>query len=199
MAHRSAGELDALLDHVRAAPVGAGTLRLIVRRPAVGVREILDEAELDPAVGLVGDTWKQRGSSRTDDGTAHPDMQLNVMGWRVVEALAETDERRALAGDQLYVDLSLREEDLPPGTALGIGADRGGASVIVVTDQPHTGCAKFVDRFGAEAMRWVNGRTGRVLHLRGINARVVHGGVIRRGDRVAALDTVGSGSGMLES
>ncbi len=189
MAHRTSAELEVLLGHVRAAPVGTGTLRMIVRRPAVGVREILEEGELNPSVGLVGDTWRERPSSRTEDGGPHPDMQLNVMGWRVVETLAATDEQRAMAGDQLYVDLSLREEDLPVGTRLTIGAARGGTAMIEVTDQPHTGCAKFVERFGADAMRWVNGRTGRNLRLRGINARVLTGGAVRRHDPVVFVQS----------
>jgi MOSC domain-containing protein YiiM len=168
-------------------PVPTGTLRLIVRRPGVDEREIVEEARLDPVAGLVGDTWGQRSSSRTADGGPHPDMQLNVMNWHAVAALADTDEERALAGDQLYVDLSLRDDDLPAGTRLAVGAERGGTAVIVVTDQPHRGCDKFLARFGEAAVRWVNGLDGRELHLRGINARVERAGVIRTGDTVAVL------------
>jgi len=51
-----------------------------------------------------------------------------------------------------------------------------------VTPPPHTGCQKFVARFGVEAMKFVNSPVGRELHLRGINAKVVQPGAIRVGN-----------------
>ena len=57
MTHLTMTELDAGLDHIRQAPKDGGSLELIVRRPAVDAREILDVAEHDPAKGLPGDTW----------------------------------------------------------------------------------------------------------------------------------------------
>jgi hypothetical protein len=77
--HRTAEELDAFVEVLRRAPADAGRLELVVRRPAVGEREVLEEGELSREAGLVGDTWRSRGSKRTEDGSAHPDMQLNVM------------------------------------------------------------------------------------------------------------------------
>jgi len=154
-------------------------VRLIVRRPEVGAREVLSEGELSLADGLVGDTWKQRSSSRTSDGGAHPEMQLNLMNSRVVAVVAKAPERWPLAGDQLFVDLDLSQDNLPPGTRLQLGT-----AVIEVTAEPHTGCAKFVERFGLDAMKWVNSPTGRTLNLRGINAKVVEPGRVSRGDVV---------------
>jgi hypothetical protein len=180
--HRTTDELIAFEPELRSAPRDQGTLELVVRRPAVGAREVLDEGRLSPAEGLVGDTWKLRGSSRTPDRSAHPDMQLNVMSARMVAFLAGDPDRRALAGDQLYLDLNLSHENLPAGTRLAIGD-----AVIEVTEQPHTGCAKFIDRFGVEAMRFVNGRIGRELRLRGLNAKVVVEGTVRPGDTVTKL------------
>ena len=153
-----------------------------MRRPQVGEREILQDGRLDLVEGLVGDSWKIRSSRRTADGTAHPDMQLNLMNSRVVQLLAQDKGRWHLAGDQLYVDLDLSEANLPPGTRLAIGS-----AVIEVTAEPHTGCSKFVERFGLDAMTFVNARERRDLHLRGINARVVTPGAIRVGDRVVKL------------
>jgi len=187
IAHRTTEELTGYLDTLRSAPADTGTLTLVVRRPAVGEREILDVGELHPNHGLVGDTWAVRGSKRTADGTSHPDMQLNVMSSRMVAFLAGDDqERQALAGDQLYLDLDLSEENLPAWTRLEIGSAGRGA-VIEVTDQPHTGCAKFIERFGEAAMRFVNGREGRPLRLRGLNARVVVPGPVRPGDAVRVI------------
>jgi hypothetical protein len=177
--HLSAEQLEAGLDEIRRSPTDRGRVELVVRRPAVGEREVLAEGQLDTAVGLVGDTWPLRRSTRTSDGSPHPDMQLNVMNARTVALLAGSPERRALAGDQLYLDLDLSEANLPAGTRLELGS-----AVIEVTEQPHTGCAKFSQRFGREALRFVNSEAGKTLRLRGLNARVVVPGVVREGDEV---------------
>jgi len=180
--HLTTEQLEAGLDHIRQSPKDEGLLVMIVRRPAVSEREVLEQGVLDLEQGLVGDTWLERGSNRTADGSAHPDMQLNVINARLLNLVAQDQARWPLAGDQLVVDLDLSEENLPAGTQLAVGA-----AVIEVTSQPHTGCSKFVARFGADAMRFVNSPLGRQLHLRGINARVVLPGVIRTGDPVHKL------------
>jgi hypothetical protein len=181
--HLSTDELEAGLERILRAPRAIGTVELIVRRPAVDEREVLAEAELDLVEGLVGDTWRARGSKRTADGSSHPDMQLNVMSARVVDLVSGGErERWALAGDQLFVDLDLSEAHLPPGTRLALGS-----AVIEVTDQPHTGCAKFSARFGGDAHRFVNTKQHRHLRLRGLNAKVVVPGTVRAGDEIRTL------------
>lgn len=183
--HRTSEELLAQLPYLTGAPRDAGDLRLVVRRPAAGQREILAEGELDCAVGLVGDNWATRGSSRTADGSAHPLAQVTVMGIRIAQLVAGEQDRVPLAGDQLYVDLDLSLENLPAGTRLVIAEPAERGAVIEVTEAPHTGCKKFVARFGAGAMAFVNGPQGRPLRLRGLNARVVVPGRVRPGDPVA--------------
>jgi hypothetical protein len=180
--HMTMEELEAGLDEIRRSPQDEGVLAMIVRRPQIGEREVLEEGELDLREGLVGDSWKNRGSSRTSDGSPHPDMQLNIMNARVIALVAREKERWPLAGDQLYIDMDLSAANLPPGTRLALGS-----AVIEVTDQPHTGCQKFVARFGLEAMKFVNSPKGKPLNLRGINARVVHPGMIRVGDAVKKI------------
>jgi hypothetical protein len=181
--HLDTAALEAGLDAIRRAPQDNGMLELIVRRPEIDGREVLDEAELSTADGVVGDTWKIRGSGRTDDGRAHPDMQLNVINARLSRLVGGDDENlRALAGDQLHVDLDISFDNLPAGTRLAIGD-----AVIEVTEQPHTGCAKFAARFGKEALRFVNVGIGKQLRLRGLNAKVVTPGTIRRGDTISKL------------
>ena len=180
--HLTTEELEAGMERVRLSPKDEGVLELIVRRPRVDEREVLEEGRLDLVEGLVGDSWKERGSSRTPDGSPHPDMQLNVMNSRVLALVAQDRERWRLSGDQLIVDLDLSDENLPPGTRLSLGS-----AVIEVTEQPHTGCHKFVARFGLDAMRFVNSDAGRRLRLRGLNARVVRPGVIRTGDVVRKI------------
>jgi hypothetical protein len=174
MKHLTMEELEAGLEEIRRSPKDEGVLELIVRRPSVGERESLAEGELDVVQGLVGDTWRTRTSRRSKDGLAHPDMQINIMNARVIALVAQERERWHLAGDQLFVDLDLSGENLPPGTRLAVGS-----AVIEVTPEPHTGCEKFLSRFGVDAMKFVNSPLGRQLNLRGINAKVVQPGVIR--------------------
>lgn len=183
MQHLTMTELEAGLDHIRQSPTDEGVLKLIVRRPQVDQREVLDAGELNLQQGLIGDSWTIRRSSRTQDGSPHPDMQLNIMNSRVIALVAGDKERWQLAGDQLFLDLDLSENNLPAGTRLTIGS-----AVIEVTPLPHLGCHKFVARFGQDAMRFVNSPLGRELHLRGINAKVVTPGSIRVGDAVRKLD-----------
>jgi hypothetical protein len=179
MAHPTLEELEAGLETIARAPKDGGVLEMIVRRPGVGAREVLTRGELDVVEGLVGDSWSRRTSSRSEDGLAHPDMQINVMSARAIALVAGDKTRWPLAGDQLYIDLDLSAENLPPGTELAIGS-----AVIEVTSEPHTGCGKFVKRFGVDATKFVNSTIGRSLHLRGINARVVQAGAIQVGDLV---------------
>ena len=179
MEHLSRERLEAGLDHVRQSPPDQGRLMLVVRRPEVGQRDLPELAVLDRVSGLDGDNWLTRGSSSTPDGSAHPDKQVTVINARLAELVAGGTERMALAGDQLYVDLDLSVDNLPPGTLLAVGE-----AVLRVSEAPHTGCAKFIERFGTEAMRFVNSRTGRRLRLRGMNTRIVLPGTIRLGDLV---------------
>jgi hypothetical protein len=175
--HLTRLELEAGLEEIRRAPKDKGVLELIVRRPAVNDREILSEAELRLDEGLVGDSWKRRRSTSTPDGSPNPDMQINIMGARVIALVAPDKNRWPLAGDQLFLDLDLSAENLPTGTRLSLGS-----AVLEVTPPPHLGCRKFVARFGLEAMQFVNSPLGKELHLRGINAKVVQAGMIRVGD-----------------
>lgn len=180
--HLAMAELEAGLEAIRQSPKHEGVLQLIVRRPRTEAREVLEAGQLDPAQGLVGDNWRSRGSSRTADGAAHPDMQLNIMNARTIALVAREKERWQLAGDQLFIDLDLSVDNMSPGTRLALGS-----AVIEVTDQPHTGCNKFAGRFGLEALKWVNSPVGKQLRLRGLNARVVQPGAIRVGDVVKKL------------
>ena len=176
MRHLTIEELEAALDHLRQAPKDDGVIELIVRRPEEDRREVLDEAELDVGMGLLGDNWKVRGSKRTPDGSAHPEMQINIMNSRVTALVAQERERWPLAGDQFYIDMDLSRENLPAGSRIAVGS-----AVLEVSPLPHTGCKKFVSRFGVEAMEFVNSELGKALCLRGINAKIVQGGTVKVG------------------
>jgi MOSC domain-containing protein YiiM len=174
--HLTTDELEGGLAEVRRSPADAGVVELIVARPAVGERDVLAEGTLDVEKGLVGDNWGIRQELPDHD------RQLNVINARLSRLVAIDPGRRPLAGDQLHLDLDLSIENLPPGTRLALGS-----AVIEVTEPPHTGCDKFVARFGREAMRFVNSPRGRELRLRGMCARVVVSGTVRAGDPVRKL------------
>jgi len=180
--HLPLAELEAGLDDILSSPKDAGEVKLIVRRPAVDTRELLQEVALDTEVGLVGDTWQDRPSSTSPDGLANPLAQLTIMNSRAAALISQADDRWQLAGDQLYVDLDIGRTNLAPGTRLGIGD-----AVIEVTDKPHTGCEKFSTRFGVDALKFVSTPEGRDLCLRGINTKVVRSGVVRVGDLATKL------------
>ena len=175
-------ELEAGLEHIRQSPGENGVLEMIVRRPHVDERELVNEAELDLEVGLVGDTWKMRGSKAMPDGSANLQAQITLMNARAIALLAQEESRWALAGDQLFVDFHLGEDNVPPGTRIAVGS-----AILEVSSTPHTGCAKFSARFGVEALKFVNSPEGKRLHLRGINAQVVQAGTIRVGDVVRKI------------
>ena len=184
---RTSDELTARMDHLLAAPTQVGTLDLVVRRPAEGEREILLEGVLDEEDGLVGDNWLSRATSRAVAEGRHLKAQITVMSSRMIGLLADTDDDRAQAGDQLYIDFDISQANLPPGTRIALGDPDNGGAVIEVSDKPHTGCAKFQRRFGDEAVGFVNSDQGRELRLRGLNARVVLSGTVRPGDPARKL------------
>ncbi len=175
-------ELEAGLQSIGESPKGEGVVELIVRRPLTLEREILEVGELDVVEGLVGDNWKARGSKSTPDGSAHPDMQLTLMSSRVIQRISQDRDRWHLAGDQFFVDIDLSQENLPAGTRIAMGS-----AVIEVTPVPHTGCGKFVERFGVDAMKFVNSPEGKTLCLRGVNAKVIQSGSVRTDERVMKL------------
>jgi hypothetical protein len=180
--HLKRDQLEAGLDEIRCSPKDGGSVEMIVRRPETEAREVLSVGELHVEQGLIGDNWLTRGCRKTDDGAAHPQMQINIMNSRVIALVAGDRDRWALAGDQIFLDLDLSKENLPAGTRLALGD-----AVIQVSAEPHTGCKKFVARFGADAMVFVNSGIGKQLCLRGINARVIQAGRFSVGDKARKI------------
>ncbi len=185
--HCSTEELVAGLDRVRRAPTSQGTVELIVARPAVDERAVLELGHLDPNDGLAGDTWRPRGSRHTPDGSPEMGRQLTIMGARAAALIAGDRASWPLAGDQLFVDLDLSHAALPAGTRVRIGA-----AEVEISEEPHNGCSKFAERFGVAAARFVNTEAGRALRLRGVNARIVTAGSVRVGDACVVVGAVGS-------
>lgn len=182
MNHLTMAELEMGLAEIIQSPQDNGRLDMIVTRPSEDERQVLVTAELDTADGLVGDTWRTRRSRHTADGGAHPDAQITLMNARAAALFAQERDRWPLAGDQLYVDLDLSAENLPAGQRIQVGT-----AVLEITAMPHTGCKKFAQRFGKDAVIFANSETGKRWRLRGIYARVVQDGRIQTGDDVRKI------------
>ena len=180
--HLTTAALEAGLENIRNSPKEQGVLDMIVSRPEEDAREVMELADLDIAMGLVGDTWINRPSSRSGDGKAHPDMQITMMNSRVASLVAQSKDRWPLSGDQLFADLDLSKANVPPGTRISVGS-----AILEATDQPHTGCKKFAARFGVEALKLISSPVGKELQMRGINLKVIQGGEIKPGDAVKKL------------
>lgn len=183
--HMTLEQIHERLEELGASPQDKGTVAMIVRRPDFGEREVLDRAELDLTEGMVGDNWRTRGSSRTEDGSANPAAQITLMNSRTIDAIAGERIRWPLAGDQLFLDIDLSVENLPAGQHIAIGT-----AVLEISELPHTGCGKFTERFGSGATRLVNSPEGRASRRRGVNARIVQPGTICVGDIVTKIEAV---------
>ncbi len=183
---KSLAELQAALPQIKAAPKDKGALRLIVSRPDNGDRESLQEAHISLAGGVPGDHWAKGCWKSLPDGSPHPDVQICIMAARTIEAIAGDIENWAPAGDNLFIDMDLGPDNLPPGTRVALGS-----AEMVITEEPHNGCQNFIDRYGRDACLFVNTGEGKALRLRGIYARVTKDGTIRVGDRMTKLPDVG--------
>ena len=181
--HPTLEQLQSALPDILDSPTNQGTVEMITRRPKVGERDILQRGDLDDERGLIGDTWEQRGNSSTPDGSADPDAQLTIINSRLVDAVAGSKYRWHLAGDQLVIDIDLSHDNLPPGTKLSIGS-----AIVELTAAPHTGCAKFMSRFGKDALRFVSGKEAMRQRRRGANAKIVKSGTVRVGDVATKVD-----------
>lgn len=178
----SRAELEAGLPNILASPKKEGEVLLITIRPDVDERELPERVEISIDDGVVGDNWKTRGSSSMPDRSANPDAKITLMNSRAIDLITQDESRWQWAGDQFYVDFDISEENLPVGTRVRLGT-----AVLETSALPHLGCAKFVARFGKDAHKFVNGKIGRSLRLRGVNMRVVEGGVVEVGDSVEKL------------
>jgi MOSC domain-containing protein YiiM len=181
-AHLTLADLQAGLPEIAASPADHGVLRGIVIRPREGERQELESCDISLAGGVHGDNWALGCWKTTKDGRPHPDVQICIMNARAIALIAGARDNWAPAGDNLFVDLDLSLENLPAGQRLAIGT-----AIIEITDEPHTGCANFVRRYGRDATVFVNTGPSRHMRLRGIYARVVQDGRVAVGDTVSKV------------
>lgn len=171
---RPLAELKAGLLALPEAPKESGRLVLIVRRRADGERETPEYVQLFPDEGVPGDGWSRRPAR-------DPLAQLAVMRRDVAELIAN-GQPLTVFGDNLFVDLDISAENLPPGTRLRVGE-----ALVEVTSKPHDGCVKFKGRFGPDALRFVQAKKTRDQNLRGVYWRVIDAGSARVGDPIRVI------------
>lgn len=180
--HVTLNELETGLSDIRRSPKDVGVLRAIVIRPKTDERVTLNECEISAELGVHGDNWAQGCWLSLPDGRPHPDVQVAIMNARTIELIAQDPKRWQLAGDNLYVDIDLSDDNVPRGQRLKIGS-----AVLEITAEAHNGCQKFAERYGTDAVRFVNSNYGKKLHLRGIYAKIIQAGVIHVGDEITKL------------
>lgn len=175
-------QLESSLEFVLQSPKDNGVLEMIVRRPNIDQREVISVSNITTETGLDGDNWKTRGSTKTPDGSANPETQITLMNTRMIQQIAGDKENWQLAGDQLFVDLDLSTENLPPLSLLQVGS-----VILEISATPHTGCKKFSERFGLDALKFISTPEGKSLRLRGVNAKVIQSGQIQVGDTIRKI------------
>ncbi|MBL1275715.1 MAG: hypothetical protein COB30_006485 [Ectothiorhodospiraceae bacterium] len=181
--HATLPEIKEKMDWVLAAPKDNGRVELLVVRPAVNQRETPQQVMFTPQLGVVGDNWLADCWKKRPNGESDPEVQVAIMNARMIEVLTQDKALWPLAGDQLFVDLDLSENNLAVGDRLQIGA-----TVLEITAEPHQGCGKFKQRFGAKAMAFVNSTTGDAHRLRGVYAKIVREGMVSVLDSITKLD-----------
>ena len=177
--HLTTPELRDGLSEILRSPKDNGTLQGIVIRPSHGARCELTSCDISLEGGVHGDHWAKGCWKSTEDGRPHPDVQICIMNARCIALIAQDRANWAPAGDNLFIDMDLSPDNLPPGQQLVIGT-----AVIEITDTPHNGCASFIERYGRDACVFVNTGDGKRHRLRGIYARVVQDGQVSVGDTV---------------
>ena len=164
------------------APKDRGRLEAIVIRPAHNERKPVNSAELSADNGVKGDHWAKGCWKSLPDGDPHPDVQICIMSARVIRLLAGDKANWPPAGDQLFIDLDLSKANLVPGQRLSLGN-----TVLEITDVPHLGCQKFIERYGRDATQFVNSKVGKENRFRGVYAKVIEAGTISVGDVVQKI------------
>ena len=180
--HLTRAELEAGLPEILQSPKDNGLVEAITVRPVSEERRVVQSTRMTLAGGVEGDHWANGCWKSTEDGKPHPDVQICIMNSRCINHKAGSREKWAPAGDNLFVDMDISPDNMPPGTRVSLGS-----VILEITDTPHNGCAKFVERYGREATVFVNTGEGKRLRLRGIYGRVVQDGAVSVGDVITKI------------
>lgn len=173
---KSLDELERAWASVPRPPRGSGAITSICVRRGGGAHALPRTVEITLEDGVVGDRWRLAEDPERV-------CQVTLMNSTVASLIAHGTRPGSDAGDNFLVDFDLSEDALPVGTELLLGSAR-----CRVSPEPHTGCKNFRERFGVDALRWVNHKNNERLRLRGVNLIVLSSGVASIGDCVRVVD-----------
>jgi MOSC domain-containing protein YiiM len=88
----------------------------------------------------------------------------------------------SIFGDNLLVELDLSTANLPEGSRVRLGS-----ALLEVTPLAHTGCVKFKQRAGDDALRLTAVPHLKAQRLRGLFMKVVEEGEVATGDEIQVL------------
>ncbi|MGH2784053.1 MAG: MOSC domain-containing protein [Actinomycetota bacterium] len=172
---RSLDALEAGFATMPGSPADLGALTAVVSRTELGHFANVEPVRLTPEHGVPGDAWVRKEGATLES-------QITVMRTGVAQLIAN-GRPLAVFGDNLFMDLDLSVENLPPGSRVTIGG-----SLLEVAAKDHKGCKKFSARFGLDALRFVSTPQGRRLRFRGLYLMVVEPGEIAPGDTVTVVE-----------
>ena len=177
--------LDKPINYNQSSPRDNGVVKLLVIRPETHVRTLPNAVVVSVEQGVVGDKWEAECTIKLENGKSNPDLQIAIINTKVIKEIAQSDfdmDRLALAGDNIYADLNLCEENMPVGQQIQIGN-----TLLEVTPFPHFGCKKFSERYSVEDLKVVNSTAGKPQHLRGIYVKVIKNGSISIGESIKKI------------
>ena len=175
-------KLQALLEALPPRPARSALVGELCVRPGPDQRSVCESLQLDPLRGAIGDRWERKTWMYLPDGKPDPRVQVAICNTTILHLIQHATQEHHHPGDTLFTSLDLSANNLPVGTRLRVGL-----AVIEVSDVENDACAKFATHYGQEVLDWIRHPQNRSLRLRGLFARVVQGGLVRRGDVIAKI------------
>ena len=177
--------LSARRSWVLDAPKDNAPILTLCVRPAEGERRFVQTMQLDPERGVVGDRWLTKTWMRLSDGRPDPRIQVCIMGSRLLELVRREGADSMYPGDNVIADMDFSEANLPVGQHLQLGT-----AIIEVSDVFNSACSKWQQRYGADALTWINLPENKPHRLRGILARVVRAGEVHLTDSIRKCERI---------
>lgn len=179
----SRAECDAALPHILAAPKDRAIIDSLCFRTGYGERSFPQQISVSPERGIEGERWLRDPWLKRADGRPDPRIQISLIPKRVIDLCWRDRTNSPHPGDTIITDLDMSETNLPAGTRLQIGSAQ-----VEVSDVFNTACAKWLARYGAPSVKWINHPPYRPLRLRGVLCAVVKAGQIGHTDLIVKLD-----------
>lgn len=176
-------DLDARFAALPPSPCERGAVVQICVRPDIDRRHFPETLDLSETRGAIGDRWERRTWLYLSDGRPDPRVQVALMNSRTLSWLQQLTGCTHHPGDTLLVDFDLSKSNLPNGSRLRVGS-----AVLEISDVVNDACAKFAAHYGRDVFQWIRHAPNRSRRLRGVFARIVTSGQVRRGDAICPVN-----------